>query len=56
MSGELYTSADEALAYAETVQTRQGEAMVGVPFEARDLVRVGQAVEGKGQPDTRAMR
>lgn len=49
MSNELCSSADEALAYVESVPPRQGESMVGVPFEARDLVRVGfVGVGGRG--------
>ncbi|MEI6499494.1 MAG: gfo/Idh/MocA family oxidoreductase, partial [Armatimonadota bacterium] len=49
MPNELCTSAEEALAYVETVPPRQGESMVGVPFEARDLVRVGfVGVGGRG--------
>jgi hypothetical protein len=49
MPNELHTSAEEALAYVATVPPRQGESMVGVPFEARDLVRVGfVGVGGRG--------
>jgi hypothetical protein len=49
MIKEVCNSAQEALKYVETIPPRQGETMVGVPFEKRDLVRVGFiGVGGRG--------
>ncbi|MBM4079171.1 MAG: hypothetical protein FJ278_05675, partial [Planctomycetes bacterium] len=38
---EIGSSPEEALAYVQRVPPRQGRSMLGVPFEPRDLVRVG---------------
>lgn len=47
---EIGKSAEAALAYVQAVPPRQGTCMIGVPFEARDLVRVGfVGVGGRGQ-------
>jgi len=49
MTNEIRRSADEALAYVKAMPPRQGETMLGVPFEKRDLVRVGfVGVGGRG--------
>ncbi|MBM4083935.1 MAG: gfo/Idh/MocA family oxidoreductase, partial [Planctomycetes bacterium] len=46
---EIGSSAGEALAYVQRVPPRQGRSMLGVPFEPRDLVRVGFiGVGGRG--------
>ncbi len=47
---EIGRSAAEALAYVEAVPPRQGPSMIGVPFEPRDVVRIGfVGVGGRGQ-------
>ena len=47
---EIGKSAEAALAYVQAVPPRQGSSMIGVPFEARDVVRVGfVGVGGRGQ-------
>lgn len=49
MSNEFCRNAEEALEYVETVPPRQGESMIGVPFEKREEVRVGFiGVGGRG--------
>jgi len=46
---EIGKSAEEALAYVQRVPPRQGKSMLGVPFEKRDLVRIGFiGVGGRG--------
>lgn len=47
---EIGKSAAEAMAYVQAIPPRQGTSMIGVPFEARDEVRVGFiGVGGRGQ-------
>ncbi|MFA6112014.1 MAG: Gfo/Idh/MocA family oxidoreductase [Candidatus Latescibacterota bacterium] len=46
---EIGRTAAEALVRVETIPPAQGETMMGVPFEARDLVRIGFiGVGGRG--------
>jgi predicted dehydrogenase len=46
---EIGRSAEEALAYVRAIPAAQGATMMGVPFEPRDLVRVGFiGVGGRG--------
>ncbi|MHB0999202.1 MAG: Gfo/Idh/MocA family protein [Armatimonadota bacterium] len=49
MISEIGRSAADALAYVNTIPPRQGDTMIGVPFEKRDVVRLGfVGVGGRG--------